>query len=67
MWSLHVDVHPGDRASACGGPMEPIDLVVVSKGFRVLHRCRVCNHQKWNKTALTDDVGDLIPRLTKTI
>ena len=24
LWSLHVDVHPGDRANQCKGQMEPI-------------------------------------------
>jgi len=23
LWSMHVDVNPGDRAAACGGMMEP--------------------------------------------
>ena len=27
LWSLHVDELPGDRASECRQPMEPIGLV----------------------------------------
>ena len=24
LWSLHLDINPGDRASECGGKMEPV-------------------------------------------
>ena len=24
LWSLHLDINPGDRASECGGSLEPI-------------------------------------------
>jgi hypothetical protein len=27
LWSLHVDVNPGDRANPCGGPLEPVSAV----------------------------------------
>ncbi len=38
--SLHVDVEPGDRASDCGGLMEPIAVWVRKNGeWAVIHRC----------------------------
>jgi len=40
LWSLHVDDLPGDRASGCRQPMEPVGLVEKSgKGWQVVHRC----------------------------
>ena len=43
LWSLHVDVNPGDRANECGGGMEPISAKPDPKaGFVILHRCTKC-------------------------
>ena len=41
LWSKHVDVNPGDRASLCQGLM-PAVLVDTKKGhYRFLQRCEV--------------------------
>ncbi|ATY85162.1 RNHCP domain-containing protein [Kyrpidia spormannii] len=50
LWSLHVDELPGDRAAACGGPMEPVAVEYDGKkGYRVVHRCLSCGHISRNK------------------
>lgn len=44
LWSLHVDINPGDRACECGGQMEPIRVETdPRKGFIIVHRCTVCH------------------------
>ena len=41
--SLHVDIEPGDRASDCGGIMEPIAVWVRKGGeWAIIHRCMRC-------------------------
>lgn len=53
--SLHVDVEPGDRASDCGGVMEPIAVWVRNNGeWAIVHRCRRCGHLSSNRV-LADD------------
>ena len=43
LWSLHLDVNPGDRASECGGALEPVRVEVDSrKGYIIVHRCQAC-------------------------
>ena len=43
LWSLHLDVNPGDRASDCGGALEPIRVEVdPRKGYVIVHRCEKC-------------------------
>ena len=43
LWSLHVDIRPGDRNSLCRSPMEPIALWASDgKELRLLHRCTGC-------------------------
>ena len=49
--SLHVDIDPGDRASDCGGIMEPV-AVLVRKG---IHRCKRCGVLHSNRVAADDN------------
>ncbi|MCF2595678.1 RNHCP domain-containing protein [Pseudoflavonifractor phocaeensis] len=54
--SLHVDQEPGDRASDCGGLMDPIGVWVRKGGeWAVIHRCRGCGKLDSNRTAANDD------------
>ncbi len=49
LYSLHVDIVPGDRASDCGGLMEPIRIVYNSnKGYQIVHRCLKCGFERSN-------------------
>src|SRR5690606_41655712 len=58
--SLHVDVNPGDRASDCGGVLEPVGVESSGKkGWVIVHRCRACGEVRRNRAALDDpDVPD---------
>ena len=49
--SLHVDDAPGDRASTCGGLMEPIGLRKGAKHLQVVHRCVRCGLVRPNRVA----------------
>jgi hypothetical protein len=68
LWSKHVDVRPGDRASGCGGMMLPVQLDHRSgKGLVIVHRCTRCAAERVNRlacdTAQPDDIaaiGDLM-------
>lgn len=53
--SLHVDVNPGDRASDCGGVLEPVGVESSGKkGWVIVHRCRRCGAERRNRAALDD-------------
>lgn len=53
--SLHVDIEPGDRASDCGGVMEPIAVWVRNNGeWAIIHRCKRCGALSSNRV-LADD------------
>ena len=52
LWSLHVDINPGDRACECRAPMEPVKVVTdPKKGYIILHRCTKCHEIHRNKAA----------------
>jgi hypothetical protein len=59
LWSLHVDELPGDRASDCRAPMEPVGLVEKSgKGWQVVHRCTRCGHRQPNRLVRDGEAPD---------
>jgi hypothetical protein len=64
LFSKHVDVAPGDRASHCGGLMAPVALRRSSKGFQIVHRCVRCGAVRLNKVAertqQPDDIDAII-------
>ena len=66
LWSLHVDENPGDRASECGGLLEPVKVETDPRhGFVVVHKCTKCGAVRRNKSAheaqvQPDDINILI-------
>lgn len=62
--SKHVDETPGDRASLCGGIMDPVEVIDrPAKGWQIVHKCRICGHEQRNRTAentLEPDNGELL-------
>jgi len=54
--SVHVDIIPGDRASLCGGVMDPISVWVRKNGeWAIIHRCRCCGEISSNRIAADDN------------
>lgn len=66
LYSLHVDVFPGDRANECGGLLEPIGASHhANKGWVIHYRCTRprCGATCRNKAALDDVVPDDYDRI----
>ncbi len=47
--SKHVDVHPGDRAAACGGLMRPVEVLRSGGGWKLVHECERCGFRRANR------------------
>ena len=60
LWSKHVDVNPGDRASDCHGLMEPVAIEGASPAYRVVNKCLKCGYMKRNEASNEDDPNALI-------
>ena len=57
LWSIHVDINPGDRANECCGPMEPISaLPDPKKGYIIVYKCTKCGEIHRNRAAHDADV-----------
>lgn len=51
-----MDEEPGDRASDCGGIMDPIGVWVRKNGeWAIIHRCRRCGKLDSNRIAADDN------------
>lgn len=56
LYSLHLDVEPGDRDSDCHGKMEPIGVWVRKGGeWAIVHHCTVCGKIGSNRIAADDN------------
>ena len=49
LYSKHVDIHPGDRASPCGGLMRPIDALRRAGRWQLVHECGRCGFRRANR------------------
>ncbi len=55
LWSKHVDIDPGDRASECGGLMRPVSFEGDGGEYKIIHRCVECSFEKRNKLQNKDN------------
>lgn len=60
LWSKHVDISPGDRASNCGGMMEPIGVEKKGREYIIIHKCEKCGLVKPNKAVPEDNFQMII-------
>lgn len=57
--SQHVDDKvPGDRASTCGGRLDPYEITIRGAGIDIRYRCTRCRAEKVNQAILDGDVPD---------
>jgi hypothetical protein len=60
LWSKHVDIDPGDRASGCGGAMEPVDTSIEKGNYRIVSRCEKCGFQRISPVVKDDDFEKVV-------
>ena len=66
LYSLHVDINPGDRANDCCGLLRPVSATTDSKkGYVINYICEKCGETHRNRAAYPakvqpDDIGLII-------
>jgi len=63
LFSLHVDITPGDRNNSCGGMLEPVlsePNADLKKRYIITFRCRKCGEEVRNRAADDDNTALLI-------
>ena len=54
-----MDMHPGDRAHACKGMMEPIAVEMRGRNYRIAHQCVACKERKIVDASFDDSLDAL--------
>ncbi len=66
--SCHLDYQTGDRASTCGGLMEPIAISIrKDKEWVIIHRCINCGTLRENRIAGDDNEIALLSLAVKPL
>ena len=63
LFSLHVDINPGDRLCECKGKLVPVGLKKHRDSYKIVYVCQKCDQRKINIMA-NDDNNDLIIELS---
>ena len=60
LYSLHVDVYPGDRQNTCKGLLEPIDIEKYKDTYKIIYRCQSCGQLHKNIMAKDDSFDEIL-------
>ena len=61
LYSLHVDINPGDRKNSCKGLLEPIGIEKSKKdSYKIIYKCTRCGEIHKNIMANDDDIDEII-------
>lgn len=60
LYSIHIDIFPGDRQNECKGTLVPINVIDTSKkGKVIIYKCSKCNKEVRNIVAADDDTNTI--------
>lgn len=61
LYSLHLDINPGDRKSTCKGLLKPVGIEKNKKGnYKIIYKCEKCNMIHKNIAAKDDNMEEII-------
>lgn len=61
LYSLHLDINPGDRKSSCHGILKPIGIEKTKKEkFKIIYKCQSCGEIIKNISASDDNMEEII-------
>ena len=61
LYSMHVDINPGDRKETCHGLLQPIGIEKFKKDkYKIIYKCIKCNKMTKNIAAIDDNMDEII-------
>lgn len=66
LYSIHIDIMPGDRANTCKGILKPVSIEKFKDTYKIVYRCEKC-HEEHKNIMATDDSLDEIINISKVI
>ena len=60
LYSIHIDINPGDRKNNCLGLLTPIDIEKFKNTYKIIYKCDKCGQIHKNIMAEDDDMDKII-------
>jgi DNA-directed RNA polymerase subunit RPC12/RpoP len=60
LYSLHVDINPGDRKNTCRGLLKPIDIEKFKDTYKIIYKCNSCGELHKNIMAKDDNYDEIL-------
>lgn len=60
LYSIHVDVFPGDRKNECNGVLVPVGIEKYRNTYKIIYKCNKCGKMHKNIIADDDDFDKII-------
>lgn len=60
LYSLHVDINPGDRQNTCKGLLKPIDIEKYKDTYKIIYKCTACGELHKNIMAKDDNYDEIL-------
>ncbi len=60
LYSIHIDINPGDRENKCKGLLKPIGIIKFKHSYKIIHKCDRCKLLVKNIIADDDDINIII-------
>ena len=66
LWSKHVDINPGDRASECQGMMRLLGMDIDRGEYYLMYRCEKCGFKRRKKAEKEDNFEEILKVVKET-
>lgn len=60
LYSLHIDINPGDRKNNCYGLLKPIGIEKYKHTYKIIYKCIKCGQIHKNIMASDDNMDEII-------
>lgn len=60
LYSIHIDINPGDRLNTCLGLLKPIGIEKFKDTYKIIYKCEKCHEFHKNIQACDDDMNQII-------
>lgn len=65
LYSIHIDINPGDRLNPCLGNLVPIEIEKFKDTYKIIYKCSKCKEIHKNIMARDDDMNRIIELSSK--
>ena len=60
LYSMHVDINPGDRLNTCMGLLKPIGIEKYRDTYKIIYKCQKCGEIHKNILHKDDDFTKIV-------